>query len=782
MNTRKWNTPSWRRDLSMLVVSSSLLIACGDDAPKDETTGAAQGDQAPADADDEEEDEPVVLEDEDEGVEAAPITSNREGIDRYKYWSPVPAFLRAPVSNGAALGASSAVVVTKDNHTGVTRDAGQNWVFSRHTNGYVLAVGGYEAGPWVAVGSEGYIAVTRDGSAWTSLPRTTSEDLVAVHAGPLGIFAAGKKGAVVHYDKEGEPVSSGSFPDKFKAYAFVQDGDMLVASAGKKAYGSIDGSGWAQLSDPPSAPGGKSAATSAGVCSLASVEKRKKGVVCSVRGDAFGLPGNAAAVVNKSSIALTRDAGATWSVGQLPGSGVLDVFGKSGGPYYAIGSRGLVMTSDDAETWSALEFEESATLWSGMFEGNTGLIVGEAGTILVTTNGGESWDYAEVPVEGKFRWVGKVGGKFVVTDGSALALSSSNGTSWSESADIPELPTRGEDCEGLPAAGKTCAYTKTSTTPPELGGVSSFRFDGDRGLAMGDSGLVAISLDGGASWRASGGLGLGAIIDFDVKDGRVIATDGRNIAVSTEGAADWTLAAIDAKKPDIRTVAITSKGIAVAGGRSGNLFYATGEWTSFAPATTRDKDRTSYVGIYEGAGAIFAAGSKGELWRSIDGLEYESLGVGLPQSLVALAGEGDHLFGLTRGERRYRVTSSLVESTDGGQSFAVVGKPYVGRSEPTLSFADGRLVWGAEFSTDGGKSWRREPKSWAGTQPLFDGSDARISLRAPSEETGGLFIHDADHEGVTEIISVFTQGGDLKCAEGLGCWMLAGGTLYRPSP
>lgn len=752
--------------------------ASDEDAAKSNEAGEPAAGQEGGEGDDGDDE---IIDDDEPEVEAAPIRSNRTGIEKYKFWSPVTAFLRAPVTNGAALGSTDAIVVTKDNHVGVTRDAGQNWVFSRHTNGYVLAVGGYEGGPWIAVGSGGYIASSTDGSEWTSWPRVTSEDLVAVHAGPLGIFAAGKKGAVVHYDKDGSNPNAGRFPDKFKAYAFVQDGDMLVASAGKKAYGSIDGTGWAQLGDPPAAPGGKVAATSAGVCSIGKVTKKKKGVVCSVRGEAHGLAGGATAVVNGASVAVTRDGGETWAVGSLPRKGVNGVFGKSGGPYYAVGRSGLVMTSDDAVTWNALEFEETATMWSGMFDGATGLIVGERGTILVTKDGGESWDYAESPVAGKFRWVGKVDGNYIATDGN-VSIRSADGKTWTEIEGTYDVPSRSVPCEGMPEAGTVCAYTKVSTTPPELGAVRSFRFDGDRGLAMGDAGLVAITSDGGANWRASGGLGLGAIRAFDVRGDKVIATDGRAIAVSNNGGTSFFVASLDAKKPDIYAVKILASGVALAGGKNGSIFNASGDFASWSWSVTAPKNRTTYVAFHEVGDLVFAAGSKGELWRSEDGLNFAAVVPSLPQSLVALAGDGEHLFGLTRGERRYKVSSSLVESYDGGEHFAVVGKPYVGRGRNELSYKNGKLYWDRRVSEDGGQSWTRDEDAWGAAQELFDGSDKRISLRNGGEETGGLFIHEADKKTVTELTNVYAQRGQLRCFEDTGCWILAGGTLYRPSP
>ena len=344
------------------------LAACGDDAGTGETsaTEAVAADAA----------EPV------EAIEPAPIVAERDGVDRYRYWSPVRAFLRARVIAGSALGSKGGIAITEDGHVGVTRDAGQNWTWSRPYAGRARVGTGWPEGPWIVAGDDGYVARSEDGTEWVSLARLTDARASDTVADASGILVIGEGGVFVHYAADGGQGLRGVFPDRFKPTTVQRDGDHWVAQDGKKAYGSKDGLAWARLSAPPPMPGGKTASTSAGLCRIDKVGDGERGVLCEVDGIAHGLGAKAAAVVQKKSISVTRDDGSTWVSGELPKAGVNGVFGAPGGPYYALGSKGLVMTSPDAVDWSPLEFEEKANMWSGLFDGKRGFMVGEGGTVL----------------------------------------------------------------------------------------------------------------------------------------------------------------------------------------------------------------------------------------------------------------------------------------------------------------------------------------------------------------------------------------------------------------
>lgn len=244
--------------------------------------------------------------------------SSAEAAARFTAWTPIPAFLSAPVIGGAVVGDKGAIVFTKDNHVGVTTDGGVSWGFVKMTTGTVKAAAGAPGGPYIVTGAGGFVSVSADGRIWTDLPRESNEDLVGVAVGDLGIAAVGAKGAFLRMDKKGASPTLTQL-DGFKAQGVVVDAARYVVFAGKKAQESTDGIAWTPV-DYVAAGAGSAAPTSRGLCSIGNVGK-KKGVVCKVAGTAYGLDGGAVLVVDKAWVALTRDAGSSWSLAPLPSRG-----------------------------------------------------------------------------------------------------------------------------------------------------------------------------------------------------------------------------------------------------------------------------------------------------------------------------------------------------------------------------------------------------------------------------------------------------------------------------
>src|SRR5439155_14325353 len=136
-----------------------------------------------------------------------------------------------------------AIVVTRDNHVGVTTDGGASWSFVRHTSATVRAVAGMPGGPFAAAGSGGYLAVSTDGRSWTELPRHVSEDLVAVGVGPIGVGAIGSKGAFVKTNTRGEEAQAATLPDNFRASSIFVDAKQFILAGGKKGDGFVSPDG-----------------------------------------------------------------------------------------------------------------------------------------------------------------------------------------------------------------------------------------------------------------------------------------------------------------------------------------------------------------------------------------------------------------------------------------------------------------------------------------------------------------------------------------------------------
>lgn len=699
------------------------------------------------------------------------------GLDAYKHWAPVHAFIGSPVIGGNGVGDTDGIVFTKDNHVGVTRDGGQNWSFAKHENGGVRAVAGYPGGLYVAVGTRGYVAVSNDGQHWRDLARYTTDDLIGVVASDAGIIAVGRKGAFVRYANDGSDATGGTLPDKFKPGGLAIVSGAVVAFAGKKAYGTGDGTNWARLENAPYIPTGKTYLTSAGSCSLAKIGKNK-GVECSVKGTAHGIAPNVAAVEDKGILALTTNGGSSWTLAALPFKGAGGVFGPAGGPYYAVGPKGGVAVSKDGgKSWVDQQWEESANLRSGIVDGSRVIVVGDGATIIHSQDGGNSWDYAEPPIGGSFKWIGKVGGKYVASTGSS-AISSADGVTWAEELEqIPEVPG-GTDCEGIPAAGQQCRYDGGTTTPEGLPNVRAFRFQGDSGIATGDAGLVAFTSDGGATWTASSGLDLGYVSAIEAKGDTVIATNGKRIVHSSDGGQTFADAQMPGKY-SLYHAFIASDGTAYVAGKSGALLRAIGDHSIFLPVPTEGKNKTSFTELFEVNGVIYAAGAKGELWRGTADSTWTQLDLGLPAPVQGMTGEGETVMAVTRYGRK--TSNFLLRSDDNGEHFYLVGQMSSSSSAEDFELKDGKLRFRDRVSDDYGKSWSPAVEWYiGGGVDLADGSGKRILNRGSYAGEDTLMIVGDEREDWLIYDGPYNKGARITCNETTGCWMLAGGTVYRP--
>jgi photosystem II stability/assembly factor-like uncharacterized protein len=705
------------------------------------------------------------------------IPAPATGLDAYKHWAPVHAFIGSAVIGGNGVGDTDGIVFTKDNHVGVTRDGGQNWTFAKHENGRVLAVAGYPGGLYVAVGTRGYAAVSDDGQHWRDLPRYTSDDLIGVLASDAGIIAVGRKGAFVRYSNDASEAAGGTLPDKFKPKGLAIVSGAVVAFAGKKAYGTGDGLSWARLENAPYLPTGKSYLTSAGTCTIAKVGKNK-GVECSVEGTAHGIAANVAAVEKKGMVALTTDGGGTWTLAALPFKSAGGVFGPAGGPYYAVGPRGGVAVSKDGgKSWVDQQWEESANLQAGIVDGTRIIIVGDGATIIHSQDGGNSWDYAEPPIGGSFKYIAKVGGKYVISTGSS-AISSADGVTWAEEYDqIPEVPG-GSDCEGVPGPGQKCSFYTGTTTPEGLPNVRAFRFSGDSGIATGDAGLVAFSSDGGASWSASSGLDLGSVSAFEAKGQTAIATNGKRIVYSNDGGQTFADAQMPGKYSLYRAF-IASDGTAYVAGKSGALLRAIGDHSIFLPVPTAEKNKTTFTDLFEVNGVMYGAGAKGELWRGTADTTWTKIDLGLPAAIQGMTGEGETVMAVSKYGRK--TSNYLVRSDDNGEHFYLIGQMSSSSRASDFELKDGKLRYRDRLSDDYGKTWRPAVEWYlGGGVDLADGSGKRILNLGSYSGEDRLMIVGEERNDWLIYDGPYNKGARITCNETTGCWMLAGGTVYRP--
>jgi len=451
--------------------------------------------------------EPVSIP-EAQGAGAAAAAASKFGA-----WGAVHPLIGSTVKLGKMVSASEGIALTADNLVGVTSDGGQGWGFIRHGQGVVLAVAGKAGGPFLAVGKAGYASLSSDGKTWSDLPRYTNEDLIAVAVGAPGVVALTKSGGFfVRYGLDGKSGSLGAFPDKIKAKDVALAGGSFVAVAGKVPYASADGMVWTPAANPQAVATTKAFPTSQGLCSLGKVEKAT-GVVCEVKGKAFGLTDTSAVVVQKALFFATSDGGGSWKAAVAPLPGVNGI-AAAGSNLVAYGNRGkIALSGDGGGSWQAVTTELTKSFKASYVEGATVLLAGDGGAMVRSTDGGKSFAVVATPQTGGFKQLAKLAdGRLGASLGSKGVESSDGGASWVDMVDPTPLadlvpPAKPGKCEGrMPTSGEMCTLVKQVKSPALLPNAKGLAFTGDLGLAFGAFGLVMTTKDGGASWTAASGF------------------------------------------------------------------------------------------------------------------------------------------------------------------------------------------------------------------------------------------------------------------------------------
>jgi photosystem II stability/assembly factor-like uncharacterized protein len=766
-------------------LAALVVVACGSSEPVEPQTIAVPVGVTAED----ELGEPEIVEVPVVEAEAAPEASAQgagpslAGAQKYKAWAAVHAFVGGPIVAGRAISPTEAIAFTRDNLVGVTRDSGATFQLIRHSNGVVTAVAGAPGGPYVVAGKAGYMAMSADGSAWIDVPRYTEDEFVSVAVGPASIAGVTRGGLAVRFNKDGSGGAVAALPDKFKAKEVIAQPGGFLALAGKVGYASPDGRSWSRLEALPSMPDPKKALTSRGLCSIGKVGK-STGVNCAVSGLAWGITDAQAVVYDKNNVAVTSNGGLTWAVRPAPIGGVTGVVGGPGNTLVAFGKNGAVAVTRDGKTWKVVDTTVTKTLLAGLTDGASVVLVGDGGTIVKSNDSGETWQVAANPGTASLKAVAKVGGRYVVPMGKN-GIESSDGLVWTELADpavLAEvaLPGKPAKCAGqMPAAGEACAVTRSITTPEGLPNVRTMDFRGDIGLAMGDRGLLAMTVDGGATWRTNHGVSQRGIESFETTSKVVVALGGGAVVVSTDGGATFREAALPKGSGRVLTAHVAGETVYLAGA-GGTVLRANGALTSWAAMNTGEKNTTTFVEIFDVGGELFASGTRGELYRAeSSGALWVPVATGVKDRIQAMTGDATTVFALTYVDRRGG--NNLLRSDDGGRHFYVLREVsdsgVVGRFELTGA----NLYYDERVSTDAGATWSAAGDNyWGGAVEVGDGSGLRIANRASTYTRDRVYVVGQAKDDFTIVDSLYSRGATFRCDAASGCWMVEGGQVYRP--
>lgn len=265
------------------------------------------------------------------------------------------------------------------------------------------------------------------------------------------------------------------------------------------------------------------------------------------------------------------------------------------------------------------------------------------------------------------------------------------------------------------------AVVHTSTPHDRL---YSVIFDGDRGIAVGESGLIKTSADGGKSWTVEAPPTDLTLLDIASNGQKTIAVGQMGLILVRSGDGAW-------KKVDSGTtrrllqVDINKNGLAFIAGSFGVLLKSTdgGEtWASAAPnwaglydagegdfAAVRDEP-TNYVVKVNDDGSVILAGEYGQVMRSPDGggcwdvvYRHPSEGSDAAPTLFGMEIRPDGV-GYAVGQ-----SGLMVRTQNGGLSWSHIPEATQGSLFAVTSTADGNVVAVGQRvglrSRDGGNSW-----------------------------------------------------------------------------
>ena len=231
-------------------------------------------------------------------------------------------------------------------------------------------------------------------------------------------------------------------------------------------------------------------------------------------------------------------------------------------------------------------------------------------------------------------------------------------------------------------------------------------------------------------------------------------------------------------KYSLYTLHIAEDGTIYAAGKSA-LLRAIGDHSIFLPVPTAEKLKSTFTGLFEVNGIMYGAGSKGELWRGTSDSTWTKTDFGLKSRIQGVTGEGTTVMAVTAYGRK--ASNYLLRSDDNGEHFYMVGQMSSSSSATDFSLENGQLRFRDRVSSDYGKSWTPAVEWYiGGGTDLEDGSGKRIVNLGSYYGEDRLMIVGEERNDWMIIDAPYNKGARFECDSEAGCWMLAGGTVYRP--
>jgi hypothetical protein len=270
---------------------------------------------------------------------------------------------------------------------------------------------------FVAVGADGVVASSADGTTWTPRRSGVDVELASVATGASVFVAVGARGTIVT-STDGVAWSHRESETAADLRHVVFDGERFIAVGGSWEAGAVtlkstDGRRWSAI-DSPASHMFHAAAYGAGRLIAAAYYRSDLQTPALFRSGASSAGGwtedqgpdfydsinvdDDIVVVGGREVATSRD-GTTWATTLLSGTALARAIATDGATLVIVGERGTIHRSVDRSSWQPLAAPTSAWL-GGATAGDARFVaVGASGTVI-TSEDGATWTTAPTGVTG----------------------------------------------------------------------------------------------------------------------------------------------------------------------------------------------------------------------------------------------------------------------------------------------------------------------------------------------------------------------------------------------
>lgn len=450
----------------------------------------------------------------------------------------------------------------------ITQDGGETWnEFSTNTTTDLQSIHFIDTDHGWAGGENGEVYVTANGGfTWSLIANPTFETIQTMFfTDALHGTAAGTNGLLMTTSDGGlnwNIIDSQTF-QAFRNVVFINENEGFIGGAFVFRKTTDGGQTWNDLP---------------GFISIFDIHY-KNGTLSVLR--------------DGNQISYTSDGGSSWSTASFTSQNSAQFFAYSGNQKYVVNdqSYGVIVSQDNGLTWSGYLAGSFQNHYGMHFtNANEGWIASTGGSVLKTTDGGNTWQQVQT---GNFAY-------FAIRFNGSNGLVGGNGGYMKKTSD----------------GGITWNAVTSGTTQP----IYTLAFSNATTVFFGsDNGMVRRSTDAGSSWST-----INTGVNYTIR--RIFFLDAQNgwlcghggiIMRTTDGGSTWSLQS-SGTNVNLLSIQFVSASIGFAVGASGTILKTTNGGQNWSPQTSNTSETVMSVDFINSTNGI-AVGNAGLLLHTYDG-------------------------------------------------------------------------------------------------------------------------------------------------------------------